>query len=149
MPQLLSQRASTTEAHAPRTRAPKREATAISSLCTATKGSPHSPQVEKSPCEAMKTQHRQKKKKICTVNLVIWWPLENGLACRRAAPRGAVKTRQTELTRFQQYLEGCGGEREGIPSSFLALLPSEMSKPQGKGVEMMVSSVLDTLTLGC
>ena len=47
-PQLLSPQATTTEAHVPRARAPQqREATAMRSLCTATKSSPRSPQLEK------------------------------------------------------------------------------------------------------
>ena len=37
-----------------------REATAMGSLHIATKSSPHSLQIEKSPRAAMKTQHRQK-----------------------------------------------------------------------------------------
>ena len=46
-PQLLSRRAATTEARAPRARAPQREATAMRSPCTATKSSPRSRQLEK------------------------------------------------------------------------------------------------------
>ena len=46
-PQLLSPQPTTTEAHAPRARAPQREATAMRSPCTATKSSPRSPQLEK------------------------------------------------------------------------------------------------------
>ena len=43
----LSPCATTTEAHAPRARAPQREATAMRSPHTAMKSSPHSPQLEK------------------------------------------------------------------------------------------------------
>ena len=46
-PQLLSPRATTTEACVPRARAPQQEATAMRSPHTATKCSPHSPQLEK------------------------------------------------------------------------------------------------------
>ena len=59
-PQLLSPCATTTEARAPRARAPQREATAMRSPRTAEKSSPRSPQPEKSLCAAMKTQHSQK-----------------------------------------------------------------------------------------
>ena len=61
VPQLLSLHAATTEAHAPRAHAPQREATAMRSPRTTTKSSPHSPQTEKSPCAATKTQSSQKK----------------------------------------------------------------------------------------
>ena len=47
VPQLLSLRATTTEAHTPRPRALQREATAMRSPHTAAKSSPHSPQLEK------------------------------------------------------------------------------------------------------
>ena len=46
-PQLLSLRATTTEARTPRACGRQREATAVRSLCTATKSSPDSPQLEK------------------------------------------------------------------------------------------------------
>ena len=46
-PQLLSPRTTTTEARAPRAHAPQREATAMTSPCTATKSSPRSLQLEK------------------------------------------------------------------------------------------------------
>ena len=47
-PQLLSPRATTTEAHVPRAHSPQqREATAMRSPCTTTKSSPRSPQPEK------------------------------------------------------------------------------------------------------
>ena len=45
--QLLSPCATTTEARVPRAHAPQREATAMRSPRTATKSSPHSPQLEK------------------------------------------------------------------------------------------------------
>ena len=51
-PQLLSPHATATEARMPRARAPQREATAMSS--------PHSPQPEKNPRAATKTQRGQK-----------------------------------------------------------------------------------------
>ena len=47
MPQLLSPRAATTEARAPRARALQREATAMRSPLTAMKSSPRSPQLER------------------------------------------------------------------------------------------------------
>ena len=47
VPQPLSLRAATTEAHTPRAHAPQWEATAMRSLCTAMKSSPHLPQLEK------------------------------------------------------------------------------------------------------
>ena len=47
MPQLLSLRATTTEARVPRACAPQREATAMRRLHTTTKSSPRSPQLEK------------------------------------------------------------------------------------------------------
>ena len=46
-PQLVSPHATTTEAHVPRARALQREVTAVRSLCSATKSSPHLPQLEK------------------------------------------------------------------------------------------------------
>ena len=46
-PQLLSPCATTTEARVPRARALQREATSVRSLCTATKSSPLSPQLQK------------------------------------------------------------------------------------------------------
>ena len=53
-PQLLRSRATTTEACSPRACAPQREATSMRSPRTATKSSPHYPQLEK-PC----TQQRR------------------------------------------------------------------------------------------
>ena len=50
-PQLLSPRATTTEAHAPRAGAPQREATAMRSPHTAKKSSHHSPQPEKAEAQ--------------------------------------------------------------------------------------------------
>ena len=58
--QLLSPRAATIEARAPRARAPQREAIAMRSPRTAVKSSPHSPQLEKACVQAMKTQCSQK-----------------------------------------------------------------------------------------
>ena len=46
-PQLLSPRATATEAHVPRARAPQQEATTMRSLQSATKSSPRSLQLEK------------------------------------------------------------------------------------------------------
>ena len=59
-PQLLSPRAATTEAHAPRACALQREATAMRTPRTAMKSSSCSLQLEKSPSAATKTQHSQK-----------------------------------------------------------------------------------------
>ena len=60
-PQLLSLRATATEAHMPRVHAPQqREATAARSPHTAKKSGPRSPQLEKSPRAATKTQRSQK-----------------------------------------------------------------------------------------
>ena len=59
-PQLLSPRATTTEARVPTARGQQqREATAMTSLCTAAKSSPRSLQLEKSPQAATKTQCSQ------------------------------------------------------------------------------------------
>ena len=61
-PQLLSPRAATTEARTPRPRAPQqRQATAVRSLHTAAKSSPHSPQLEKA-CAQQRRRNTAKNK---------------------------------------------------------------------------------------
>ena len=59
-PQLLSPHATTTEAHAPRARAPQREATAMRSLRATTKTSPPLAANRESSCAATKTQCSEK-----------------------------------------------------------------------------------------
>ena len=59
-PQTPSSHAARTEAHTSRARALQQEATAMRSPCTPMKNSPCSPQLEKSPHKAMKSQHSQK-----------------------------------------------------------------------------------------
>ena len=53
-PQLLSLRATTTEAHEPRVHVLQREATAMRSPCTATKSNPHLLQLEKAHVQQQK-----------------------------------------------------------------------------------------------
>ena len=86
---------------------------------------------------------------ICTVDLVIRWPLENCLACRRAAARGAIKTRRWErANKIPAILKRATGEK-GFALQLSGSATTRDKKAQGKGVEMLVSSVLDALTLGC
>ena len=60
-PQLLSPRAATTEAHDPKSPySTTREATTTRDQARQPESSPHSPRLEKSPCQATKTQHSQK-----------------------------------------------------------------------------------------
>ena len=63
MPQLLSPRAATTEAHTPRAYGLQREATAMRSLRTATKSSPRSPQLGKVHTQQQRLSVAKKKKK--------------------------------------------------------------------------------------
>ena len=63
MLQLLSPRATTTEAHMPRARALQREATAMRSLRTATRSSPRSLQLEKARAQQQRPNSAQNKNK--------------------------------------------------------------------------------------
>ena len=60
-PALYSPRATTTEFHAPRARAPQREAAAMRSLRTAMKTSSHSPQLEKAHAQQQRPNAAQNK----------------------------------------------------------------------------------------
>ena len=62
-PQLLSPRATTTEARTPRARALQREATTMRSPRTATKSSPHSLQLEKACAQQRRSNAAKKNKK--------------------------------------------------------------------------------------
>ena len=61
-PQLLSPRATTTEARVPRAYAPQREATTMRSPRTAMKSSPHSPQTEKAHTQQRRPNAAKNKK---------------------------------------------------------------------------------------
>ena len=72
-PQVLSPRATTTEACVPRARAPQREATGTRSPCTATKSSPCSPQLEKKPARSNEDPTQPKKKQKNKKDTLKFW----------------------------------------------------------------------------
>ena len=112
-PQLLSPRAATTEAHAPRARAPQqREATAMRSPRTATKSSPHSPQLEKAHTQQQRPNTARKKKKEKKKRNILELCKRYNESIRRATLRlsGKIKTDYTEKEALTLSPEG----EEGI-----------------------------------